>query len=84
MSKMDFVIASCYEEEGHFEKAYERFKALEGIYPYPTILGMRLEGIEKRLKKKRGKKRNSPYRLKPTGWTGFRNRLIESQLAKLL
>ena len=67
MSEMDFVIASCFEEEGRFEKAYEGFKALEGKYPYPTLLRMKLEGIENRLKKKRGKKKKSPYRLKQTG-----------------
>lgn len=68
MSEMDFVIASCFEEEGQFEKAYESFKALEGIYPYPILLKMKLEGIENRLKKKRGKTKKSPYRLKSTAW----------------
>ena len=66
MSETDFVIAACFEKEGQFKKAYEGFKALEGKYPYPALLRMKLEGIERRLKEKRGKKKKSPYRLKPT------------------
>jgi tetratricopeptide (TPR) repeat protein len=49
---MDFVVASCLEEEGHLQEAYNRFKALDGLYIYPAILKMKLEGIEKRMKKK--------------------------------
>jgi len=52
-SEMDFVVASCLEEEGHLEDAYNRFKALEGQYTYPAILKMKLVGIEKRIEKKR-------------------------------
>ena len=78
MSETNFVIASCSEEEGQFEKAYKGFKALEGKYPYPTLLRMKLEGIESRLKKKRGKKKKSPYRLKPTGGTARRSDRIDS------
>ena len=48
---MDFVVASCLEEEGHLQDAYNRFKALEGRYIYPAILKMKLVGIEKRMKK---------------------------------
>jgi TolA-binding protein len=49
---MDFVVASCLEEEGHLQESYNRFKALEGHYIYPAILKLKLEGIEKRMKKK--------------------------------
>jgi TolA-binding protein len=48
---MDFVVASCLEEEGHLQEAYNGFKALEGHYIYPAILKMKLVGIEKRMKK---------------------------------
>ena len=41
-SEMDFVVASCLEEEGHLQDAYNRFKALEGQYAYPAILKMKL------------------------------------------
>ena len=52
-SEMDFVVASCLEEEGHLQDAYNLFKALEGQYTYPSILKMKLLGIEKRIEKKR-------------------------------
>jgi TolA-binding protein len=52
-SEMDFVVASCLEEEGHLQDAYNRFKALEGQYTFPSILKMKLMGIEKRIEKKR-------------------------------
>lgn len=52
-SEMDFVVASCLEEEGHLQDAYNRFKALEGQYSFPSILKMKLVGIEKRIEKKR-------------------------------
>ena len=51
-SEMDFVVASCLEEEGHLEDAYNLFKSLEGQYTYPSILKMKLAGIEKRIEKK--------------------------------
>ncbi|MEC9018707.1 MAG: tetratricopeptide repeat protein [Nitrospinota bacterium] len=50
-SEMDFVVASCLEEEGHLQDAYNLFKALEGQYTYPSILKMKLLGIEKRIEK---------------------------------
>jgi len=52
-SEMNFVVASCLEEEGHLQDAYNRFKALEGKYTFPSILKMKLLGIEKRIEKKR-------------------------------
>ena len=48
---MDFIVASCLEEEGHLQEAYNQFKTLEGHYIYPAILKMKLDGIEKRMKK---------------------------------
>ena len=51
--EMDFVVASCLEEEGHLQDAYNLFKALEGQYTYPSILKMKLLGIEKRIEKVR-------------------------------
>lgn len=61
VSEMDFVMASCTEEEGDYEKAYQNFKALEGTYPYPTLLKMKLEGIENRIKKTANKEKKSPF-----------------------
>jgi len=52
-SEMNFVVASCLEEEGHLQDAYNLFKALEGQYTYPSILKMKLIGIEKRIEKKK-------------------------------
>jgi tetratricopeptide (TPR) repeat protein len=52
-SEMDFVVASCLEEEGHLQDSYNLFKALEGQYTFPSILKMKLVGIEKRIEKKK-------------------------------
>ena len=52
-SEMDFMVASCLEEEGNLQDAYNRFKSLQGHYTFPSILKMKLLGIEKRIKKKR-------------------------------
>jgi TolA-binding protein len=52
-SEMDFVVASCLEEEGHLQDAYNLFKVLEGQYSFPSILKMKLVGINKRIEKKR-------------------------------
>ncbi len=61
MGEMDFVMASCLEEEGQLVAAYQSFKALEGNYKYPAMVKMKLEGLEGRIKKnnqpKSGKKR---------------------------
>ena len=64
ISEMDFVMASCLEEEGELNLAYDKFKSLEGSYRYPSLLKLKLEGIEERLRKKRGKRKKSPYILK--------------------
>ena len=49
--EMDFVMASCLEEEGHLVEAYKSFKALEGVYKLPALVRMKLEGLEARIKK---------------------------------
>jgi hypothetical protein len=49
---IDFIVASCLEEEGHLQEAFNRFKALEERYIYPVVLKMKLVGIEKRMQKK--------------------------------
>jgi TolA-binding protein len=49
---MDFIVASCLEEEGHLQEAYNQFKTLEEHYTYPAILKMKLNSIEKRMKKR--------------------------------
>ena len=52
-SEMDFVVASCFEEEGHLQEAYNRFKALQEQYTFPSILEMKILGIKKRIERKR-------------------------------
>lgn len=53
MREMDFVKASCLEEEGKLHEALALFKKLEGHYKYPPLLTMKIEGIERRIKKVR-------------------------------
>ncbi len=60
--EMEFVMASCLEEEGKLKLAYNRFKGLEGDYKYPALLKMKLEGIEGRIKKGGKTKRKIPRR----------------------
>jgi len=60
--EMEFVMASCLEEEGKLKLAYNRFKSLEGDYKYPALLKMKLEGIESRIKKGGKTKRKIPRR----------------------
>ena len=60
--EMEFVMASCLEEEGKLKLAYNRFKSLEGDYKYPALLKMKLEGIEGRIKKGGKTKRKIPKR----------------------
>ena len=60
--EMEFVMASCLEEEGKLKLAYSRFKSLEGDYKYPALLKMKLEGIEGRIKKGGKTKRKIPRR----------------------
>ncbi len=52
-TEIDYVMASCLEEEGELKEAYIRFKSLENRYAYPALLKMKMEGIEKRIEKKR-------------------------------
>ncbi len=60
--EMEFVMASCLEDEGKLKRAYNRFKGLEGDYKYPALLKMKLEGIEGRIKKGGKSKRKIPKR----------------------
>jgi tetratricopeptide (TPR) repeat protein len=60
--EMEFVMASCLEEEGKLKLAYSRFKSLEGDYKYPALLKMKLEGIEGRIKKGGKSRRKIPKR----------------------
>jgi len=51
--EMEFMMASCLEEEGKLKEAFNRFKALEGRYQYPAILKTKMDGLQKRMKKKK-------------------------------
>ncbi|MBI5427278.1 MAG: tetratricopeptide repeat protein [Nitrospinae bacterium] len=53
MHEMDFVRASCLEEEGKLEEALRVFQSLSGQYRYPALVAMKIEGIEKRIRKVR-------------------------------
>jgi TolA-binding protein len=55
--EVEFIMASCLEEGGKLQEAYNRFKLLEDDYPYPAILKTKLDGLEKRIKKKKNKKK---------------------------
>ncbi len=52
-NEMKFVVASCLEEEGMLQEAFDMFQALNDNYTYPALLKMKIEGIEKRIKRKR-------------------------------
>jgi len=56
-AEVDFIQASCLEEEGHLEEAFKRFKLLGENYPYPAILKTKMEGLEERMKKNKSKKK---------------------------
>ncbi len=49
--EIEFIMASCLEDEGKLKLARTRFKSLEGTYRYPALLKMKLEGIESRINK---------------------------------
>ena len=51
-NEMTFVIASCLEDQGMLAEAFNKFKSLQNNYIYPSLLKMKVEGIEKRMKKK--------------------------------
>ena len=51
--EMKFVVASCLEEEGMLKEAFDMFASLGDNYVYPALLQMKLEGIEKRIRKKK-------------------------------
>ena len=52
-NEMIFVVASCLEDEGMLQEAFEKFQSLQNNYTYPSILKMKLECLEKRITKKR-------------------------------
>ncbi len=55
-AEMEFIMASCLEEEGDLKAAFNRFKALEDRYLYPAILKTKLDGLQKRMKKRKQRK----------------------------
>lgn len=56
-NEVEFIMASCLEEGGKLQEAYNRFKLLEKGYPYPAILKTKMDGLEKRMKKRKNKKK---------------------------
>ncbi len=56
-NEMEFVMASCLEEEGKLNEALKKFKNLEEHYIYPAILKTKMEGLEKRIKKKKSRRK---------------------------
>ena len=55
--EVEFIMASCLEEGGKLQEAYNRFKLLENEYPYPAILKTKMDGLEKRMKKSKKKRK---------------------------
>ena len=53
LNEMTFVLASCLENEGMLGEAFEKFVSLQENYTYPSLLKMKIEAIEKRIKKTR-------------------------------
>jgi TolA-binding protein len=51
--EMKFIVASCLEEEGMLQEALDMFVSLEDNYTYPALIQIKLEGIEKRIRKKK-------------------------------
>ncbi len=52
LAEMEFVRASCLEEEGNHEKALTAFQALAGgRYKYPAMVEMKIKGITQRIQK---------------------------------
>ncbi|MFQ5443873.1 MAG: outer membrane protein assembly factor BamD [Nitrospinales bacterium] len=52
-SEVDFVMASCLEEEGKLVEALKKFKGLKDSYSYPSLLENKLAGLKRRIEKKR-------------------------------
>ena len=55
--EVEYIMASCLEEEGKLRQAYNRFKLLEDDYPYPAILKTKMDGLKKRMKKRKNKRK---------------------------
>ncbi len=49
--EIEYIMASCLEDEGKLKLARARYKSLEGTYKYPALLKMKLEGIASRINK---------------------------------
>lgn len=52
LDEINFILASCLEEKGKLREAYSKFKLLKNNYIYPILLEMKMESLEKRIKKK--------------------------------
>ena len=52
LDEINFILASCLEEKGKLREAYSKFKLLKNDYIYPILLEMKMESLEKRIKKK--------------------------------
>ena len=52
LNEINFILASCLEEKGKLDEAYNKFKSLKNEYAYPVLLKMKMESLEKRIKKK--------------------------------
>ena len=52
LNEINFILASCLEEKGKLDEAYNKFKLLRNKYIYPVLLKMKMESLEKRIKKK--------------------------------
>ena len=66
--EIEYIMASCLEDEGKLKLARARYKSLQGTYKYPALLKMKLEGIASRINKggksKRKIRRSLRMRLK--------------------
>ncbi len=52
LAEMEFVRASCLEEEGKHQEALKAFQALDGgRYKHPAMVEMKIKGITQRIKK---------------------------------
>ena len=52
LNEINFILASCLEEQGKLKEAYNKFMSLKNKYIYPVLLKMKMESLEKRIKRK--------------------------------
>jgi TolA-binding protein len=50
-NEIDFLRASCMEEEGELKEALNLFQTLVGRYNYPPLLEMKIDSLKHRIKK---------------------------------